>query len=96
MKIINSLFLVSLYHFVLTYNIEISSLKLEFMDTSVFKMTIIGGGSAGILTLSEIAARDQYPIAWIDPTFDCGEISKYLEIYSNNQVLHISHRSGLV
>jgi cation diffusion facilitator CzcD-associated flavoprotein CzcO len=39
------------------------------MDTTTYKVAIIGGGTAGVLALSEVAAKELYPIVWIDPDF---------------------------
>jgi hypothetical protein len=48
---------------------------------------VIGAGPSAILLVSEFIALEHYPILWVDPAFQCGEIHKYIHIHSNNQVI---------
>lgn len=47
------------------------------MDTSNYRVAVIGGGPAGLLLVSELVAREYYPIVWIDPAFTTGMMNYY-------------------
>lgn len=56
------------------------------MHCILYQFAVIGAGPAGIEAVSELAAADLFPILWIDPEFDCGEMKHYRNISSNNDV----------
>ena len=45
-----------------------------------FKVAVIGGGPSGIAAVSELVAREFYPILWIDPTFTTGMMNFYGQV----------------
>lgn len=56
------------------------------MKNSIYQVAVIGAGPAGIKAVSELAAQDIFPILWIDPQFECGELYNYQHIMSNTEV----------
>lgn len=53
---------------------------------SHYKVVVIGGGSAGILAVSELVGRGIDPLLWIDPNFSLGELKNYRTVQTNNEV----------
>ena len=56
------------------------------MINNYFQVTVIGAGSAGILTVSELLGNGYNRIAWIDPEFNGGALKNYTTIPSNTKV----------
>ncbi|KAH8947723.1 hypothetical protein BDL97_11G057900 [Sphagnum fallax] len=51
-----------------------------------YKAAVIGAGPAGLAVVATLLDQECIPILWIDPNFEAGRLSNYLEVPSNTKV----------
>jgi hypothetical protein len=66
--------------------------KNEFLYTQKtgsmdrYKAAVIGAGPAGLAVVATLLDQECTPILWIDPNFEAGRLSNYMEVPSNTKV----------